>query len=359
MSARRFRRDAVSASWRVIASESVFRSQGKTQFLCHCEERSDEAIQMRDCFASLAMTDGASDEERSFGVGRQLQNERQAQHLVHLGGEVLELHAHVFQAGAAGDDLEVAYLFGFLEHLGDLRHLLLDHRPGHLLGMGFVGRGKIDLVQLAHRELLDRPEHEEHVDVLAHRRGRHADGGRLVQLVVGAAVREDDELGFVHRRARVGHGLRVDLMPLAQSLMMRSTSAFDMGRSTISAWFLVSLPFWDSVRMIMVRSWSTSMWMNHSPSPYVNVASLPVECFLISTCGEAAAGPAACAVPAPVKAHATTTVIARERKAPARERVLEVAIIRTDLRLAGIIHGATWPSKPACPPQPAVLRWIR
>src|SRR5437879_11562330 len=41
------------------------------------------------CFASLAMTDGASDEKRGFGVSRQLQNERQAQHLVHLGGEVL------------------------------------------------------------------------------------------------------------------------------------------------------------------------------------------------------------------------------------------------------------------------------
>src|SRR2546422_990278 len=120
--------------------------------------------------------------------------------------------------------------------------------------MGFVGRGKIDLVQLAHRQLLDRPEHEEHIDVLAHRRGGHADGGRLVELVVGAAVREDDELGFGHRKARGGHGLRVDFMPLTQSLMMRSTSAFDIGRSTISGWFLVSLPLWDSVRMIMVRT---------------------------------------------------------------------------------------------------------
>src|SRR3989454_11711346 len=101
------------------------------------------------------------------------------------------------------------------------------------------------------------------------------------------------------------------------------------------------------------------MWMNHSRSPCVIVASLPVECFLISTCGAATAGPAACAAPAPVKAHATATVIARERKAPARERVLEVAIITADLRLAGIIHGATLPSKPACRPQPAVLRWIR
>src|SRR5205807_8992262 len=115
-------------------------------------------------------------------------------------------------------------------------------------------RGKIDLVQLAHRQLLDGPEHEEDVDVLAHRRGRHADGGRLVQLVVGAAMREDDELGLFHRRARVDHGLRVDFTPLTQSLMMRSTSAFDMGRSMISGWFLISLPFWDSVRMIMVRS---------------------------------------------------------------------------------------------------------
>src|SRR5712691_1407274 len=101
------------------------------------------------------------------------------------------------------------------------------------------------------------------------------------------------------------------------------------------------------------------MWMNHSRSPSVIVASLPVECFLISTCGEAAAGPAACAVPAPVKAHATATVIDRAKKAPAYERVLEVAIITVDLRLAGIIHGATWPSKPACPDQPAVLRWTR
>jgi len=39
--------------------------------------------------------------------------------------------------------------------------------------------------------------------------------------------------------------LNVDFTPLTQSLMMRSTSAFDMGRSTISAWFFVSLPFWD------------------------------------------------------------------------------------------------------------------
>src|SRR5207249_11279103 len=101
------------------------------------------------------------------------------------------------------------------------------------------------------------------------------------------------------------------------------------------------------------------MWLNHSPSPYVIVASLPVECFLISTCGEAAGGPAACAVPAPVEAHAIATVIARDRKEPARERVLEVATITTDLRLAGIIHGAAWPSKPACPHQPAVLRWTR
>src|SRR5207249_773166 len=69
------------------------------------------------------------------------------------------------------------------------------------------------------------------------------------------------------------------------------------------------------------------MWMNHSPSPYVIVASLPVECFLISTCGEAAAGPAACAVPAPVKAHATATAITREKKAPACERVHEVGVI--------------------------------
>src|SRR5205823_7586113 len=127
------------------------------------------------------------------------------------------------------------------------------------LGVVLVGRRKIDLVQLAHRQLFDRPEHEEHIDVLAHRRGRHADGGCLIELVVGAAVREDDELGFLHRKARVGQGLRVDCMPLIQSLMMRSTSAFDMGRSTISGWFLVSLPSWDSVRMIMVRSWSTSM----------------------------------------------------------------------------------------------------
>src|SRR5213594_2554341 len=80
------------------------------------------------------------------------------------------------------------------------------------------------------------------------------------------------------------------------------------------------------------------MWMNHSPSPYVIVASLPVECFLISTCGEAAAGPAACAVPAPVKAHATATVIARGRKAPARERVLEGGAI-----LFGIIQPACGP----------------
>src|SRR5881396_2857359 len=107
MSARRSRRGAASASWRATASESVFRSRGEAQFLCHCEERSDEAIQTRDCFASLAMTDGSSDEERGFGVGRQVQNERQAQHLVHLGGQVLILHAHVFQAGAAGDELEV------------------------------------------------------------------------------------------------------------------------------------------------------------------------------------------------------------------------------------------------------------
>src|SRR5260370_39747427 len=61
--------------------------------------------------------------------------------------------------------------------------------------------------------------------------------------------------------------------------------------------------------------------MNHSPSPYVIVASLPVECFLISTCGEAAAGPAACAVPRPVETHANAAVIARKRKAPERERV--------------------------------------
>src|SRR5438128_10497406 len=91
--------------------------------------------------------------------------------------------------------------------------------------------------------------------------------------------------------------------------------------------------------------------MNHSASPYVIVASLPVECFLISTCGEAAAGPAACAVPAPVKTHATATVIARERKQPARQRVLDVAIITADLRLAGILHGATGPNKPACTSQ--------
>src|SRR2546422_10125677 len=99
--------------------------------------------------------------------------------------------------------------------------------------------------------------------------------------------------------------------------------------------------------------------MTHARSRYVTLAALPVECFLISGCGAATAGAAGCAAPAAVKAHATAAVIARERKAPARERVLEVAIITADLRLAGIIHGATWPSKPACPPQPAVLRWIR
>src|SRR5207249_11095862 len=107
--------------------------------------------------------------------------------------------------------------------------------------------------------ILDRTGHQEDVDVLARRGGRRDDRGSLVEVVVGAAVGEDDELGFLHRRARGGHGLRVDFMPLTQSLMMRSTSAFDIGRSTISGWFLVSLPLWDSVRMIMVRSWSTSI----------------------------------------------------------------------------------------------------
>src|SRR2546428_11222870 len=99
--------------------------------------------------------------------------------------------------------------------------------------------------------------------------------------------------------------------------------------------------------------------MNHTRALYVAVTSLQAECLFISTCAAATDGPADCAAPAPVKAHAAATVIARERKAPVRERFVEVAIITADLRLAGIIHGATWPSKPACPPPPAVLRWIR
>src|SRR5260370_29058639 len=78
--------------------------------------------------------------------------------------------------------------------------------------------------------------------------------------------------------------------------------------------------------------------MNHSPSPYVIVASLPVECFLISTCGEAAAGPAACAVPVPVKTHANAAVIARKRKAPERESVREVRV-----SISGIIQRSPGP----------------
>src|SRR2546428_14097532 len=78
--------------------------------------------------------------------------------------------------------------------------------------------------------------------------------------------------------------------------------------------------------------------MNHSLSPSVIVASLPVECFLISTCGAAAARPAGFAVPVPVKTHANAAVIARERKAPERECVREVSV-----SMSGIIQPSPRP----------------
>src|SRR2546428_8693976 len=84
--------------------------------------------------------------------------------------------------------------------------------------------------------------------------------------------------------------------------------------------------------------------MNHSLSPSVIVASLPVECFLISTCGEAAAGPAACAVPVPVKTHANAAVIARERKAPERECEREASVI-----MSGIIQPSPRPENHLSP----------